>query len=460
MALQFQRNADVYIECMNTARTSVLTTWKVPVLEGFSFSQSINSSEITINEAGETSRRARLLFNDSLAPAEWSFSTYVRPAVDGNVLAPEQALWAMMFGAKRFLGNTYSGIAESTSTVITAATRATSVVTVTAAGHGLTSGDTVVIAGVTTPGSDTFNDTVIVTVTGIDTFTYANSGADEGATLDGDSKVTEQINVNALTGATENTFNLAASNISAMPDNWNIVFAFVDGTNKQYFRLNKAVANSASLDFDIDGIATIAWSGFSQDIQDIGTVEPSQAGSPWVNQPGDLPTAITSGIDGSDNFIRNRISTLTLLRTDTSPHDAYNIVLTGGSFSVENNITYLTPEELGKVNSPLANITGSRSITGSVTCYFDNDQSNSKSGELFADLVSDSDTVRNVFNMAVNVGGVATGVPRLVLSLPTAHLEVPTINVEDLLTLEVSFHGQVADGDVDSTNEATIVYKV
>lgn len=378
MALQFQRNADIYIECMNTARDAVLTTWKVPVLEGFSFSQSINSSEITINEAGETSRRARLLFNDSLAPAEWSFSTYVRPAVDTNVLAPEQALWAMLFGASSFSANVYS-----------------------------------------------------------------NSNL--------------SVPVNTLDGNTTNTFNLNGSNISAMPDNWNIVFAFEDGTNKQFFRLNKAVANSASLDFDIDGIATIAWSGFSQDIQDLGTAAP-EATSPQTF-PGDLSAAITSGITGTDNFIRNRISTLTLLRKDVSPEDTYNIVLTGGSFSIENNITYLTPEELGKVNSPLANITGARTITGSVTCYFDNDQAQSKSGELFADLVSDTTTVRNVFDMAVNVGGVTASTPRLSLDLPTAHLEVPTINVEDLLTLEVSFHGQVANGNVDSTDEATIIYK-
>lgn len=380
MALQFQRNADIYVECMNAARDAVLTTWKVPVLEGFSFSQSINSSEITINEAGETSRRARLLFNDSLAPAEWSFSTYVRPAVDTNVLAPEQALWAMLFGASSFSANVYSN-----------------------------------------------------------------------------SNLSPITPVNALTGNTENAFNLNGSNISAMPDNWNIVFAFEDGTNKQFFRLNKAVANSASLDFDIDGIATIAWSGFSQDIQDLGTAAP-EATSPQTF-PGDLSAAITSGITGTDNFIRNRISTLTLLRKDVSPEDTYNIVLTGGSFSIENNITYLTPEELGKVNSPLANITGARTITGSVTCYFDNDQAQSKSGELFADLVSDTTTVRNVFDMAVNVGGVTASTPRLSLDLPTAHLEVPTINVEDLLTLEVSFHGQVANGNVDSTDEATIIYK-
>ena len=62
MALQFTRNATVYI-------TKGSEAWKLSVLDGFSFTQSINSSEITINEAGSTSRRARLLFNDSLAPS-------------------------------------------------------------------------------------------------------------------------------------------------------------------------------------------------------------------------------------------------------------------------------------------------------------------------------------------------------------------------------------------------------
>ena len=389
MALQFQRNADVYIECMDTARTEVLTTWKVPVLEGFSFTQSINASEVTINEAGETSRRARLLFNDSLSPSEWSFSTYIRPVVATNVLAPEQALWAMMFGASAF------GIDTGPSPDV---------------------GSTNVYRGL--------NDTV----------------------------------VNTLTGATSNAFNLNASNISAMPDNWNIVFAFEDGTNKQYFRLNKAVVNSASIDFDIDGIAMCAWSGFAVDIEDLGNVTPDSAFSPPTL--GKLSTAITTGTTGTENFIRNRISTVTLSRTDGSPDDSYSIVLTGGSFSIENNISYLTPEELGVVNAPLANITGARSITGSLTCYFDGGSGDDdKSGELFRDLVSDTSTVRNVFDMSVNVGGEAASTPRLALDLPTAHLEIPTINVEDLLTLEVNFHGQVANGNVDSTNEATIIYK-
>jgi hypothetical protein len=374
MALQFQRNADVYVRVLDAAGGTVEKTWKVPVLEGFSFSQSVNSSEITINEAGTTSRRARLLFNDSLAPVEWSFSTYIRPTSEtspANCVAPEQALWAMLVGANGF------------------------------------------------------NATTEV---------YSNDS------------ISPSVNVNAVT-TDQNTFNFNGSNISAMPDNWEIVFAFEDGANQQYFTIDKAVVNSASIDFDIEGIATCAWSGFGASLAET------------TSTPTDLSSAVTDGITGTSNFIRNRISTVSLIRTDSSPDDTYNIVLTGGSFSIENNITYLTPEELGVVNSPLANITGARTVSGSLTCYFDNDTANSKSGELFADLVSDTSTVRNVFDMAINIGGEAASTPRLVLDLPTAHLEIPTIGVEDVLTLETNFHAQVANGNVDSTNEATIIYK-
>ena len=110
MALQFTRNANVYVQLTDGASnpTSV-AVWKLTVLDGFSFTQSINSSEITINEAGTISRRARLLFNDSLAPVEWSMSTYARPFINTDetsptdqVRCPEEALWAMMLGADEY----------------------------------------------------------------------------------------------------------------------------------------------------------------------------------------------------------------------------------------------------------------------------------------------------------------------------------------------------------------------
>ena len=477
MALQFTRNAEVYVALRNASTDDHVQSWKMSVLDGFSFTQSINSSEITINEAGSTSRRARLLFNDSLAPVEWSMSTYARP-FDGTdspakCNAPEEALWGMFVGA--------------------------------------------------------------------DTWDLSAKEFKKGASA---------VNAHAeaaLAGDSTNTFNFNQSNVSSMPDNWDLWFAFEDGTNKQYYKLESAVVNSVTMDFDIDGIATLQWSGFAKALSDEGITQPDQLkASPSVGD-----ALIADGLTTSDNFIRNRISTLDLVRTDkligspgteadggesyvitsgnytwndvpdpgpdtitvsgsdvtgdiapgdivsgtgvtagttvasisysnpdttitlsnfdgsgsgdlsfyTPNRDVYNIVLTGGSISMENNITYLTPEELGVVNAPLANITGARSISGSLTCYLDNDATTSKSGELFADLVSDTDTIRNVFDMSINIGGVTTNTPRVVFDLPTAHLEVPVVNVEDLLTLEVAFHGQVANGNVDSTNEATIIYK-
>lgn len=376
MALQFTRNATVYVELVNGSGTHV-EAWKLSVLDGFSFTQSINSSEITISEAGTTSRRARLLFNDSLAPVEWSMSTYARPIVNSSIVhMPEEPLWGMLMGADSY-----------------------------------------------NPATGVFYNSVI----GAEDATNAN------------------VNTPALT---TNTFDFSASNVSSFGDRWNIYFSFEDGANIQVYKLDSSVVNSCSVDFDIDGIATIQWSGFAKSLSDSG-----------VSVPADLVGAQAIGITETTNFIRNRISTVTLSRTDVSPDDVYNLVLTGGSFSIENNVSYLTPEELGIVNAPLANITGARSISGSMTCYLDNDQANSKSGELFADLVSDTTTVRNVFDMSINIGGETTDTPRIAFDLPTAHLEVPTINVEDLLTLEINFHGQVASGNVDNTDEATIIYK-
>jgi hypothetical protein len=373
MALQFTRNAKVYVEFNDTH------VWEVPVLDGFSFSQAINSSEITINEAGVTSRRARLLFNDNLAPVEWSMSTYARPfrstASPAFTQAPEDPLWAMLMGADTF-----------------------------------------------TPATGIFSNSIVTT----------------------------DVNVPALD---LNTWNFDGSNTSSFGTSStkvNIYFSFEEEGNTQVYKCSDAVVNSVTCDFDIDGIATLQWSGFAADITDAGA-------SPGVIPTVDYSEAITS----TSNFIRNRISTVTLARTDVSPDDNYTIVLTGGSFTIENNINYLVPEELGVVNKPLANITGARAISGNITCYLDNDVATDKSGELFADLVADTATVRNVFDMAVNIGGVAAdgSAPNFTLDLPTAHIEVPVINVEDLLTLDVTFHGQVQDGNVDNTNEATIIYR-
>lgn len=393
MPLQFQRNARLFAKIANTISGSPEQgVWQIPVLAGFSFSQSTNSSEITINEAGVTSRRARLLFNDSIAPVEWSFSTYIRPTSDASrIVAPEQVLWAMLMGA--------NGWQSTTATFYS-----------TQVGLGSPS-------PTNSPGS---------------TSPFVSPGAIGGSFI------------NNATSSTANVFDFSASNVSSFPAGNIFYVAFVDGTNTEYFTMNDVVVNSVTIDFDIEGIATAQWSGFARNITRASSA-PAAIGSP-----------ITTGVSSTTNFIRNRLSTLSLQRVAPSSGDTYSIVLTGGSFTVENNINYLIPEQLGIVNAPIANITGARSISGSISCYYDNDTANFRSAELWSDLITDTTTVRNGHNLQINVGG-TTG-PRLILNMPTAHLEIPTIGVDDLLTLEVNFHGIVANGNVDNLDEAFITY--
>ena len=120
--LYFSRDTQVFIKIGSNI-------WSMPVLDGFSFSQATNASEITLNEMADTSgnsRRGRQMFTDSYAPAEWSFSTYMRPfksagsgagAADdtqNSHHAVEEVLWALMVG-----NATYSNLhAEKNGSII------------------------------------------------------------------------------------------------------------------------------------------------------------------------------------------------------------------------------------------------------------------------------------------------------------------------------------------------------
>ena len=114
MAFHFSRDTKVFMKFKGTVAGNTDALYELPVLDGYSFSQATNSSEITLNEmeaSGGGSRRGRKMFNDSYAPAEWSFSTYTRPFkttagyaaggadnLSGNDHAVEECLWAMMVG--------------------------------------------------------------------------------------------------------------------------------------------------------------------------------------------------------------------------------------------------------------------------------------------------------------------------------------------------------------------------
>tara|TARA_Y100000389_G_C17418864_1_gene495418 strand:- start:272 stop:1522 length:1251 start_codon:yes stop_codon:yes gene_type:complete len=402
--------------------------WEVPVLDGFSFSQATNSTEITLNEmesTGGVSRRGRRAFNDSLAPGEWSFSTYVRPFKSSTtgtgkadsaaeVHAVEEVLWALFAGAKNY---------------------------------------------------------------DVSSFDYDTGGT------------------NVITpGTSSSTINLGSSNSSTL-GTANVYFV-LGSANRKVMKLKDVTVNEASVDFDIDGIATINWSGSASEVLDFtgSTHEDNTApvhsdttqdggtiaiGDVWLDANDSyrlyVLTNVTNGSEArtvyrdeavlaTNNFIRNRLTVLSVTPTTRDPDSDsvneletnYSLTLTGGNVTFTNNISYITPEELGIVNVPIGHVTGTRSVSGSFTCYLTEDTSaTNASADFFDDLRGITNVVTNSFALVFKIGG-ASGTPRLELNMPTCHLEIPTHSVEDVISLETNF--MALPTTIAGTDEATIIY--
>ena len=362
MALHFSRDTKVF--CKQGSNV-----WELPVLDGFSFSQATNASEITLNEMESTagaSRRARQMFNDSYAPAEWSFSTYARPNSAGH--CAEECLWANFVAANSFTADSTPANAGTWS------------------------------AGVTVSSN---------------THTYDFDDSNKAAL-----------------GTFDLFFVLGATSDS--DDN------YTTGADLTIYKIEGCVGNEVSIDFDIDGITTLNWSGFGKIITEETTFDASSA----------LPRSITS----TSNFIRNRLTTLDIASSVSGSSVTYLLTLTGGNITFSNNITFLTPETLGIVNQPLGHVTGTRSISGNFTCYLDTTAD--KSRDLFEHVIEATTTVTNSFDMAFNIGGGSA--PKLVVDIPTAHLEVPTHSIDDVISIEANFHA--LPSTIDGTNEATVAY--
>lgn len=400
--------------------------FEIPILDGFGFSQANNTSEITLAEMESStgkSRRGRRLFNDSLAPAEWNCSTYVRPfkgAASGSDYtatehhAVEEVLWAAMAGSDHYDTTTHHFE------------------------------------------SDKFK-----------------TGAVEATVTDSD--------------ATDLNINFSQSNRANL-NPIDIFFVMeTNSTNPVVYKIVDAVVNEATLNFEVDGIATIEWSGFGKDIKDVTadtTVDASEpssglaTGDIYLDSGADnlfhiyngsaFVEAKDEGVASTSNFIRNRVTSLTIAPADTVtfPGDGddaggrYNLTLTGGSVTISNNIEFLTPETLGSVNLPLENVTGARSISGTLNCYvvYNTADNGGSSTDLFNDMKATDALalVNNQFGLVINVGGTDTTKPRLKLNMPKCHLEIPTHSIEDVLSFETNFHA--LGTDIASTDEIDLTY--
>ena len=463
MALFFQRDAtlQVYPNKSDGTFPSGSKAFAIPMLEGFSFSQSTNSSEITLSEmesTAGTSRRGRKMFNDSLAPVEWSFSTYIRPyiasstAVSGSTISwadqqvhlVDECLWNSLLSKSRIDEDGTSGTSVANLTFSGGSGNQVGDV-LTASNGTLVTGYTAAKATVVSVSSGVITEVEITTPSQYSAnpsaFTSSRGGANIGTVTvvmgeEGDSMVDR--------GTTKTVMSSKNSNVSALNT---MTLEFMIGTGVGY-KLNKAVCNSATINFDVEGIATIEWSGMAATIDNI-TAFTAATGANSAN------AAINEGGTSADteNFIRNRLTAMSVApkTSGTSAgvsgmQSSYDLTLTGGSITIENNISYLTPEELGVVNKPIEHVTGVRNVGGSFTCYLASNSANNGSKDFFEDLTSAAalDVITHDFEMIFKIGG-SSGTPRIEVKMPQCHVEVPTHSIEDVISLESTFTSLQSD---------------
>jgi len=366
-------------------------------------------------------------------------------------------------------------------------------------------------SGSNTGGTNAVIQVVVSSGTAVATITERGTGFDTGNTItigdelmggdgSGDALVLNVTSESFTSDGTDLDINFYDSSRASL-GTFNLYFVFSDRSDgRLLYKLQDAVINEASIDFDIDGIATVNWSGMAGQIKEVPTglnagqftaqdsfPNPGAAGAIWIdtndsdkfyistsatNAAGSWYAVIDEGSTSTGNFIRNRLTQLTLapetaFQSSTtftnaaggsdSYETSYNVAITGGNVTISNNISYLTPEELGKVNQPIEHVTGTRTVTGSLTCYLaSSDAATNRSKNLFADLVSDINTVINKFAITLQVGGTDSTKPRFQITMPTAHLEIPSHSIEDVISLETNFHGLgtgVSEGD-----EVTLKY--
>ena len=273
-------------------------TFKIGGLDGYSFSQANESTDVTVNEAGSAPNRGSKRFNDSLAPAEWSFQTYARPFTHGTA----------SFRA--------SGTQDFAENILWAAL----------SGQTMTTADKDTNSGNTTNSGISYPDANQVTVD------FSASNAHELLKLQ-------------------------------------IYFALENTT----YRLNECQVNQVEIDFSIDGIATLSWSGNATSIDQLtssaaGAIEdPSKANNVSGSGAGTQAIVTTdvekfnfvdvSGTNDAD-YLRNKLSSLKLSNLVQGGGSAsggldavtdYDIAIIGGSITIANNITYLKSNGFKKV---------------------------------------------------------------------------------------------------------------
>jgi len=501
MALNLVRNSRVFFTTNVNGTTGVINatgattanTVEIQVLDGFTFSQNTNQDTVTISEAGGAPTRGQRAFNTSLAPVDFSMSTYIRPSTDSSVVSAEESvLWNALMGVNNIdtAGITIGGApsfayAFTDISATESATKGTLTITLTSGtltGTGTISvGDTIVFGGFTAPANSIEYLNAAAKI-----ISYKTTGAAQTSGVVPTSGLTELVleYANPKNAAIANG-TITAGTLKAYKSSWapagGSSYSLVSSASSNFNQLQKfglifvvdsvayavdnAALNQATIDFGLDAIATIAWTGQATALRQIAT---TLSGSTFT---GTDFAGTAAAKNTSAQYITNKLSTVTLTSAKAigaaAAGSEYNVALTGGSLTINNNISYITPANLGVVNSPVVYYTGTRAISGSMNAYLKTGTGVNGTGKLLMDmLAAASSTIEPMITLSLAIGGKSNTV-KVILDMPSATISIPTVDVQQVISTVINFTAQGSSQsataanstfDLSKSNDITVRY--
>jgi len=410
-SLNLQRNSEVFFSTVDLINGAAVTdmrptnTWKLEVLAGFAVTSSAATQDITSLESGTAPDRSQQRFNTAINPVDWNFQVYLRPT---GVL---------------------TGAAGGTTTAATNET------------------------GNVKPVADWFMWQSMVSNTKV-VATDADGLHERSVWETGGKLRTVTVAKGTGSSATKSNFSTAVEN--------HIYFKL----DNVIYQVSNATVNQATVDAGIEEIATTTWSGFGTTMKELtgtprdvaisvfgGTLNSGSSATANSNFQ-KMSAAATqaaayhpfnqmnvAGSAGTNSFIKNRLSTIEFHHKATAAgsDEKFTFPVTALSFDYNNNITYLTPEEISALNEPIGQFTGSRAVTGSATMYLRT--GDLESAGFLRNISEDSRTSSaQTSNANLIIGG--TTAPYVAFQLDACRFEFPQIATDDVVAMTVNFVGQ------------------
>jgi hypothetical protein len=286
-----------------------------------------------------------------------------------------------------------------------------------------------------------------------------------------------------ITDATSAVTTTAASNSNQL-----VKFGLLFVVDQVAYAIDNCVLNELTMDFGLDGIVTGAWSGQGTAVREFSstgiTLTAITANAVPLTQIGSIGFATPKATD-TQKFT-SKLNTCKISYVGTLKDSAginitnaiggvnyITVPLTGGSITISNNVTYITPAILGTVNAPVTYFTGTRAISGTLNAYLKTGTStnNDQTGDLLSNMLKAASTaVEPVFKVEIALGGAGSwlttpATKRIELTMPSATLGIPGVDVQQVVSTNINFTGQgyntsqtTAAYDIEKNNDLLVTY--